>query len=89
MFDLIGNALKTGNITGLKEELTRLDDEVDGLYNKALEILKETVKRDPQTVDVVVDLIFVARHLERIADILSKIGARIIFIEKGVRVWIK
>ncbi len=89
MFNLIGNALRTGNTTNLKKELTRLDDEIDNLYRKALDVLKETVRKDPQTIDKVIELVFVARHLERIADILSKIGARIIFIEEGVRVWIK
>jgi len=89
MFELIGKALKTGDTTGLKEGLTKLDDEVDDLYGKALDMLKDVVRRDPQTIDVVIELIFVARHLERIADILSKIGARLIFVEEGVRVWIK
>jgi len=89
MFKLIGDALKTGNTDNLKEELTKIDDKIDDLYNKSLDVLKETVKKDPQKIDKVIELVFVARHLERIADILSKIGARIIFIEEGVRVWIK
>jgi phosphate transport system protein len=51
--------------------------------------LGKTAKDNPSLVEDTVDLVFVARHLERIADLLSKIGARLIFIEEGRRVWIK
>lgn len=36
-----------------------------------------------------IDTIIAAKHFERIGDILSKNGSRIIYIEEGKRVWIK
>jgi phosphate transport system protein len=89
MFKIIGAALKTGDTKNLKEELTEKDNEIDHLYKMGMEIIINTSKKNPQTTEKMVDLIIVARHLERIADILTKIGSRLIFIEEGRRVWIK
>jgi len=89
MFSLIENALKTGNTKKLKTELGNLDDMVDRHYVESIEIIVKTTKNDTSLIDDMVDMVLVARHFERIADLLSKIGARIIFIEEGRRVWIK
>jgi len=53
---------------------------IDEYYDRALSHLKK--KCDVETV-------LVARHLERIGDLLGKIGAGIVFMEKGRRIWIK
>jgi phosphate transport system protein len=36
-----------------------------------------------------VKMVLVSRHLERIGDLLCKIGARIVFVDEDRRVWIK
>lgn len=89
MFKLIGNALETGNSGKLKETLGKLDDIVDRHYVESIELIVKTTKSNPDLIEDMVDMVLVARHFERIADLLSKIGSRLIFIEEGRRVWIK
>jgi phosphate transport system protein len=48
--------------------------------------LVEFMQRDPVTVPTAVDLIFVARNLERIADHATNIAEDVIFLAKGVDV---
>jgi len=60
--------------------LKQFDDKIDVCYEKAVNYLKERCK---------VEMVLVSRHLERIGDLLCKIGARIIFVDEGRRVWIK
>ena len=89
MFDIIGNAIETGNTANLRSELISIDDQVDRYYVESIESIVSTVKRNPELIEDMVDMVLIARHLERIADLLSKVGARLIFIEEGRRVWIK
>jgi|Deesub1362A_J573_1020465.scaffolds.fasta_scaffold00306_6 phosphate transport system protein len=89
MFNLIGDALKTGNTKKLKDKLGRLDDVVDRHYVESIELIVKTTKSNPDLIEDMVDMVLIARHFERIADLLSKIGSRLIFIEEGRRVWIK
>ncbi len=81
MFEIVERGLK-GEIETLRTELLRWDDFVDRNYVEAMEYMSEHCGCS-------VDWVLTARHLERIGDLLGKIGARIIFIEEGRRVWIK
>lgn len=89
MFDLIRKALESGNTNKLRNELGTLDDQVDRFYVESVEIIVNTAKLNPGLVEDMVDMVLIARHYERIADLLSKVGSRLIFIEEGRRVWIK
>ena len=89
MFNLVEKALKTGNTKQLKSDLGNLDDLVDRHYVESIEIIIKTTRNNTSLIEDMVDMVLVARHFERIADLLSKIGARLIFIEEGRRVWIK
>jgi len=60
--------------------LKKHDNLIDDCYERAIVYLKEKCKVEP---------VLVARHLERIGDILGKIGSAIVFVESGKRVWIK
>lgn len=83
MFDIVEKALK-GEVEGMKGELISRDDRIDMLKDEVMrEVEGKVLDRD------VLSIVFAATHLERIGDILSKNGARIIFIEEGRRVWIK
>lgn len=79
MFDTIEKAYGDEDVD-LKVKLKKLDNSVDEHYVKALELLGR--KCD-------VENVLVARHLERIGDILGKIGSAIVFIREGRRIWIK
>ncbi len=60
--------------------LKKHDNLIDDCYERAIVYLKEKCNVEP---------VLVARHLERIGDILGKIGSAIVFVESGKRVWIK
>ncbi len=68
----------------LAQSIFPADDEVDALRDKVYSDLVEYMQRDPETVPAAVDLIFVARNLERIADHSTNIAEDVIFLAKGV-----
>ncbi len=84
IFDRIMGFYRRGDST-LRDDLICLDDELDLFYSEFIESISER----RCLVKEVVDIILIARHLERMGDLLLKIGQRLIFIEKGTRVWIK
>ena len=62
------------------------DDEVDALRDSVYNELVAYMQKDPSTVPAAVDLIFVARNLERIADHATNIAEDVVFLVKGVDV---
>jgi phosphate transport system protein len=62
------------------------DDEVDDLRDAVYASLLETMQRDPSVVTAAIDLIFVARNLERIGDHATNIAEDVVFLVKGVDV---
>jgi|SRR5579862_3912412 phosphate transport system protein len=68
----------------LAQTILPADDEVDALRDKVYVELVELMQRDPSLVPGAVDLLFVARNLERIADHATNIAEDVIFLAKGV-----
>jgi phosphate transport system protein len=62
------------------------DDQVDRLRDTVYTELLATMQRDPGIVPAAVDLIFVARNLERIGDHATNIAEDVVFLVKGVDV---
>ena len=62
------------------------DAEVDTLRDTVYAELLETMRRDPSLVSAAIDLIFIARNLERIGDHSTNIAEDVIFCVKGVDV---
>jgi phosphate transport system protein len=62
------------------------DDEVDRLRDSVYAELVETMQRDPGIVTAAIDLIFVARNLERIGDHTTNIAEDVVFLIQGVDV---
>jgi phosphate transport system protein len=62
------------------------DDEVDHLRDAVYAELLATMQLDPGVVPAAVDLIFVARNLERIGDHTTNIAEDVVFLIKGVDV---
>jgi phosphate transport system protein len=62
------------------------DDEVDRLRDSVYAELVATMQRDPGVVPAAVDLIFVARNLERIGDHTTNIAEDIVFLVQGIDV---
>jgi phosphate transport system protein len=70
----------------LARSVLPLDDEVDALRDAVYERLLAVMQNDPTLVPPAVDLIFVARHLERIGDHATNIAEDVVFLVKGVDV---
>jgi phosphate transport system protein len=67
----------------LIKKVMQSDDEIDRLYEMLHDELVEFMKRDPSTIDQAVQLLFVSRYLERIADHITNIGERVFYVETG------
>jgi phosphate transport system protein len=62
------------------------DDEVDFLRDKTNSELIEIMLREPEKVRTGVDLLFVTRNLERIADHATNIAEDVVFLVSGIDV---
>ena len=83
MFSIIENALE-GETDRMRDELIFRDDKLDSLKQEIIDGLVGMELSDEN-----LSILLSAIHFERIGDIFSKNGARIIFINEGRRVWIK
>jgi len=63
--------------------LPREDDEVDGLYNQVYHELMLFVIQDPKSIERANWLLWVAHNLERVADRVTNICERTVFIATG------
>jgi phosphate transport system protein len=59
------------------------DDEVDVLYNRVYRDLLAFMTADPATIDRATHLLWVAHNLERIADRVTNVCERVIFLVTG------
>lgn len=70
----------------LARSVLAADDEVDKLRDAVYAELLEIMQRDPSVVPAAVDLIFVARNLERIGDHATNVAEDVVFLINGVDV---
>ncbi len=70
----------------LAQSILPQDDEVDALRDALYTELLDFMQRDPGVIPAAVDLIFVARNLERIADHATNVAEDVIFLARGVDV---
>ncbi len=66
-------------------ELLRTDDQVDHLYSQVLRELLVYMMEDPRTIHQATHLLFVAQHLERVADHATNLGEAVIYMVSGER----
>jgi phosphate transport system protein len=59
------------------------DDAIDQLRNRVFQDLLDIMINDPQTIHRALELLIVARHLERAADHLTNVGERIVYMVTG------
>jgi phosphate transport system protein len=62
------------------------DDEVDELRDTVHAALLEVMQRDPTVLTAAIDLLFIARNLERIGDHATNIAEDVVFLVKGIDV---
>lgn len=60
-----------------------MDDEIDALKNKVFKDVKTHIKSNPEDVDAGLDLILIARNLERLGDHATNIAEDVIFAFTG------
>jgi phosphate transport system protein len=68
---------------GLAERVLDLDDAVDALKHHIFQELKEYMRKDPASIDRALDLILIARNLERVGDHATNIAEDVIFVVSG------
>jgi phosphate transport system protein len=62
------------------------DDEVDALRDSIYAELLAVMQRDPSVTSAAIDLIFIARNIERIGDHCTNIAEDVVFLVKGIDV---
>ncbi len=67
----------------LAREICMRDDEVDALYDDLYRRLLDFMIRDPKTIDRATHLTWVAHNLERIADRVTNICERVVYLVEG------
>ena len=65
------------------EGVLERDQVADEHFRTAFHALMDSMKRDPATVERAIGLMFIAKHLERIADHSTNIGEMVIYLVRG------
>src|SRR5207248_872483 len=65
------------------ETVLERDNAIDELYVQVFRELVAAMKQDPANVERAVGLMFIAKHLERVADHSTNIAEMVIFLVKG------
>lgn len=60
------------------------DDEIDELFRQIWEELLSMMKQDPKILEPGMKLLFIAKHLERLADHATNIAEQVVFTVKGL-----
>jgi len=60
-----------------------LDDEVDAIRSDAYKVISQAIAKKPEHTDYLLNLIFVSRHLERVADHATNIAEDVIYMING------
>ncbi len=67
----------------LARQTIRQDDRADELFHRIYDELVQMMERDPKVVRRAVELLFVIKHLERIADYATNICETVIYMVEG------
>ncbi len=65
------------------QEILLMDDEVDTLKSKVFQDSLAYIKTNPQNADAALDIILIARNLERLGDHATNIAEDVIFVSTG------
>jgi phosphate transport system protein len=68
----------------MAREVCAADDEVDEMHRKMLLLIQDYIVKNPQEVKILIHLLLVSRHLERIADQATNIAEDVIYMTEGV-----
>ncbi len=68
---------------GAAREVCRRDDSVDALNRSVFRAVLSQMSKDPQMVGVGMELVLVARNLERVADLATNIAEGVVYVVEG------
>jgi phosphate transport system protein len=60
-----------------------LDDDVDQMYSRIYDQIKEVIRKIPDRVGYLINLLLVSRYLERIADHATNIAEEVVYMIEG------
>src|SRR5699024_9760782 len=92
MADLVGNMIRTALDSFARQDpvsaaqVVRADKEVNKEWKASLRHMITYMIEDPRTISRSIDLIFIARALERIGDHAKNMAERVIFMVMGADV---
>jgi len=88
MIELSENAMREEDVSELKTNLEKIDDEIDELFHECKsEIIRRLKEKGNE--EVYGNILYVIGYLERIGDLAAKIGSRLVFIFEAKHVFIK
>jgi phosphate transport system protein len=67
----------------LAHTVLALDDEVDTIHSQNYQVFKDYIRKNPETIDTVLNFLTVSRHLERVADLATNIAEDVIYLHQG------
>lgn len=67
----------------LAYEVCEMDDEVDAINSEMYELVKQRTLASPSQIDILLHLLSVSRHLERIGDHATNIAEDVIYMVEG------
>ncbi len=68
----------------MAREVCAADDEVDEMHRNMLLLIQDYIEKNPHEVKILIHLLLVSRHLERIADQATNIGEDVIYMIEGI-----
>jgi phosphate transport system protein len=67
----------------LAKEVLECDDEIDEMNRQMYDSIKDGIRKDPDNVDTLIQVLAISRNLERIADHTSNIAEDVIYMVNG------
>jgi phosphate transport system protein len=68
----------------MAREVCASDDEVDEMHRQMLLLIQDYITKNPHEVKILIHLLLVSRHLERIADQATNIAEDVIYMTEGI-----
>ncbi len=86
--DMVGDALDSFVVEdqAAAHAILKRDDEVDAIYDRLFDDLQGFMRADPNSVGRAVQLLMIARNLERIADHATNVAESVIYYLQGLDV---
>lgn len=69
--------------TEMAESVRVVDDEVDAIHRKMYREIESAIKKDPERVEALINVLNISRNLERIADHAVNVAEEVIYTVRG------